>query len=582
LTLTINELLNSSEGIIDATPDDGVFTVTDETPSGPTVSISNGSADAGATTTVTITADAVTDLTNFDITVTYDSNVVNVTAADNGDFGGTNNLENAATGTVRLLSFNVGGGQTGDGIVLSTLTLESVGTAGQTSTLTLTINELLDSSEDIIDATPIDGLFTVTGVPGAAAPTITSSVPTSPAVSDIAWATQTFSIGINQTVNVTWLINGSEVLTNESVNVASYTNTSAEVGCWNVSAVASNGNGDVMQKWTWTVAPGDVTSINVTGLSTMVIGANETFDANCYNANNYPIDDATVAWDSSNPYVGTINETTGYFEALNIGRTNIAATRGGVTSDPVRVTVNGAGSSGNDTESVIDDFVNVTGNYTENLTVRALGNVTAAVPNGTTIGLGDMIPFKGANVTIDQSLGAGEWVRIEMNYTDDELNALGIDEDTLEIYVFNETSAKWELGKDQPYCIGHGRDKDANGGYLWVNVTELSIFALVGQPPAPPARTGGGGGGGDGTYPPEPAPTPAATPEPAAAEPTVASAEAPTEALTKAPTKAPTATPTKTTTELKTEGTPGFGAVVTVFAIAGLLVATYLVMRRRE
>ncbi len=91
-----------------------------------------------------------------------------------------------------------------------------------------------------------------------------------------------------------------------------------------------------------------------------------------------------------------------------------------------------------------------------------------------------------------------------------------------------------------------------------------------------------GGGGRDGTYPPEPAPT-SATPEPAAAEPTVASAEAPTEAPTKAPTKAPTVAATEiATTKMQTTGIPGFGAVLTVFAIAGLLVATYLVMRRRE
>ena len=552
-----------------------------------TVTIADGSADAGATTTVTITADAVTDLTNFDITVAYDSNVVNVTAADNGDFGGTNNLENAATGTVRLLSFNMGGGQTGDGIVLSTLTLESVGTAGQTSALTLTINELLDLSEGIIDATPVDGVFTVTGVPGAAAPTITSSVPTSPAVSDIAWATRTFSIGIDQIVNVIWLINGTEIQTNESVDAASYTNTSAEVGCWNVSAVASNGNGTVMQEWTWTVTQGDVTRIDVAGPSTMVMDETETFDANCYNANNYPIDDATVAWDSSNPYVGTINETTGYFEALHTGQTNITAASDGVTSDLVQVTVNGAERSGNDTAQVIGDFVNVTGNYTGNLTLQPLGDPTDKV--GCT-GLGAMIPFKGANVTVVPPLGPGEWVLIEMNYTDDELNALGIDEDTLEIYVFNKTSGEWELVKDQPYCIGHGRAKDVNGGYLWVNVTELSIFALTGKPTAPPAGNGGnggggGGGGGDGTYPPnwgEEAPAPAATSAPEeAASP--APTKAPTVAPTKAPTKVATVAATEiTTTELKTEGTPGFGAVLTVFAIAGLLVAAYLVMRRRE
>ena len=55
-------------------------------------------------------------------------------------------------------------------------------------------------------------------------------------------------------------------------------------------------------------------------------------------------------------------------------------------------------------------------------------------------------------------------------------------------------------------------------------------------------------------------------------------------AATPEPTEAPTdETPAETpTTELLTDPTPGFGAVSTVFAIAGLLVVTYLVMRRRE
>ena len=130
-----------------------------------TIIISDGSADSGDTTTVKITADDVTDLANFDITVTYDPAVVNVTDAANGAAFGTaiNNLENAAAGTVRLASLNLGAGQTGDGILLSTLTMEAVGTAAQTSTLTLTINELKTSSEGNIIAATDDGMFTITG-----------------------------------------------------------------------------------------------------------------------------------------------------------------------------------------------------------------------------------------------------------------------------------------------------------------------------------------------------------------------------------------------------------------------------------
>ena len=94
------------------------------------------------------------------------------------------------------------------------------------------------------------------------APTITSYSPAEATVSDTEGATRTFSIATNQTVNVSWLINGTEVQTNEGVTTASYTNTSAAVGTWNVSAIASNENGTAMRTWTWHVAPAEVIEIH--------------------------------------------------------------------------------------------------------------------------------------------------------------------------------------------------------------------------------------------------------------------------------------------------------------------------------
>ncbi|MEA1907994.1 MAG: PEGA domain-containing protein, partial [Euryarchaeota archaeon] len=128
-----------------------------------TVEITDASVDTGATTTLSIVADDVTDLANFDVTVTYDPAVVSVIAADNDmAFGvAVNNLEGAATGSVRLASLNFGNGQTGR-VLLSTLTLEAVCTVGETA-LTLTINELKDSNEDDLAATPKSGSVTVVG-----------------------------------------------------------------------------------------------------------------------------------------------------------------------------------------------------------------------------------------------------------------------------------------------------------------------------------------------------------------------------------------------------------------------------------
>ena len=83
-------------------------------------------------------------------------------------------------------------------------------------------------------------------------PAITFFSPSS-SVSDMEGATRTFDITIDQPVNVSWFINGTEVQKNVSVTSASYTNTSAAVGTWNVSAIATNAKGQDMQVWVWNV-----------------------------------------------------------------------------------------------------------------------------------------------------------------------------------------------------------------------------------------------------------------------------------------------------------------------------------------
>ena len=85
-------------------------------------------------------------------------------------------------------------------------------------------------------------------------PEITSYAPESP-VNDCVGVKRTFNITINQTVDVSWQINGTEVQTNASVTAASYTNTGAVNGTWNVSAIVNNANGTDMQTWVWTVEP---------------------------------------------------------------------------------------------------------------------------------------------------------------------------------------------------------------------------------------------------------------------------------------------------------------------------------------
>ena len=84
---------------------------------------------------------------------------------------------------------------------------------------------------------------------------ITAWNPVEATVNNAEGESRTFNITVNQIVNISWQINGTEVQTNESVTEAAYTNASAVVGTWNVSAIATNtttGLSD-MHTWIWSV-----------------------------------------------------------------------------------------------------------------------------------------------------------------------------------------------------------------------------------------------------------------------------------------------------------------------------------------
>ncbi len=85
-------------------------------------------------------------------------------------------------------------------------------------------------------------------------PVITSFTPKKSNVTDVSGGkTRTFTININQTVDVSWQIDGMEVSHQTDVNASSYSNDSAVPGTWNISALAWNSNGSDMQTWVWKV-----------------------------------------------------------------------------------------------------------------------------------------------------------------------------------------------------------------------------------------------------------------------------------------------------------------------------------------
>jgi len=83
------------------------------------------------------------------------------------------------------------------------------------------------------------------------APNITAWNPVEAAVNNAVGESRTFNISINQTVNISWQINGTEVQTNESVTESVYTNASAVIGTWNVSAIATNTTTGLSDTHTW-------------------------------------------------------------------------------------------------------------------------------------------------------------------------------------------------------------------------------------------------------------------------------------------------------------------------------------------
>jgi len=66
---------------------------------------------------------------------------------------------------------------------------------------------------------------------------------------------RTFAISIDQTVEIVWQLNGTEVQIDEEVKEATYTNESAVLGTWNVSAIGTSRETGLsgMHTWIWNV-----------------------------------------------------------------------------------------------------------------------------------------------------------------------------------------------------------------------------------------------------------------------------------------------------------------------------------------
>jgi len=375
-------------------------------------------------------------------------------------------------------------------------------------------------------------------------------------------------------------------------------------------------NGTVWTKDGWgdgqyTDAAGNVVGVNITSFSVFAPmgvlplqcinvspGLPQTLninDSKYFIARGYDRDGAEISeyfafeWDISDECIGSlipVNDTATNFTADCVGITHLTASNGGVTSDPVQVTVN----AGTDTTNVTNKKTlkaksggaAATGNFKNNvsgwISVTARGNATHARSSW---GLGwgcKAVSGVTVNVSDDirRALAAGNGtIRIEICYNETTLNALGINANTLAIWKYNSTTEKW---MKQP--------STRSGKCVYVDADHLCLYGLFGSKAV---SSRGGGGSRKGTYSPEwsgtPVPAVTAKKAPAASSARTATEAPPGKRVTSDAKKKPAASRTSvpaaegTVAEAATKDAPGFTAI---FMVAGMLAVAYVMMWRRD
>jgi PGF-CTERM protein len=79
-------------------------------------------------------------------------------------------------------------------------------------------------------------------------------------------------------VDIVWQINGTEVQTDEDITEASYTNASALLGTWNVSAIATSRETSLsgIHTWIWNVTATHSANVNATANVTVTVTPSST------------------------------------------------------------------------------------------------------------------------------------------------------------------------------------------------------------------------------------------------------------------------------------------------------------------
>ena len=230
--------------------------------------------EEGATFSVTIDVDDVTNFKLGQFDLSFDSKVLKYKDVEEGNLDGETipirAKEEVDADTVHVyVRMPLGESSNGSGH-LAEVSFKVIGVEGETSKLDLSEGYLVDKSSTEIPAGWKGAEIKIGGekeeeeedeeevseeviTPGS--PKITVSKPAEAVIGNVLRELRTFTISVNQIADINWQINGSVVQTNENITEAAYMNTSAVIGSWNVSAIATNtttGLSDT-HSWIWNV-----------------------------------------------------------------------------------------------------------------------------------------------------------------------------------------------------------------------------------------------------------------------------------------------------------------------------------------
>ena len=228
------------------------------------------SVEKGETFDVTIDVDGVTEFNGAQFDLSFDSKVVEVKNVTEGSIDGeeipVDVWDHVDSDTIRvmpMLAEDIGVNGSG---YLAKIRFDVKGKEGDESVLDIdngvlysnivgadwTAEEILANWVDdkiIIGAEEEEESTGEEVTPRS--PNITVWKPAETVVSNAVGDSRTFNVTIDQIATISWQINGTEVQINESTREAVFTNKSAVIGTWNVSAIVTNTTTGLSDMHTW-------------------------------------------------------------------------------------------------------------------------------------------------------------------------------------------------------------------------------------------------------------------------------------------------------------------------------------------